>query len=229
MTGALPSRPDLRPRRWSTAALAREAARHARFVGIMKLVLPLAAAALVAIVVTWPYVASRNEAGLRLTFAKRSEEANGLITMVNARYVGTDRKAQPFSITAERATQDPDAPERLEFSGIDADITLTEGAWLALRAERGRYDRERQRLELLGRVALFSDDGYELTTEDVTIDLEAGTASGDRPLSAQGPLGTVAAGGFRAQDGGKRLRFLGPVRMTLFPAAGGRSVAPFPN
>ncbi len=218
---AAPSRPNLRPRRWSTAALARDAARHARFVGIMKLVLPLAAAALVALVVTWPYVASRNEAGLRLTFAKQSQDADGQITMLNARYVGTDRKAQPFTITAERATQEPGSPDRVEFAGINADITLAEGTWLALQSERGRYDRERQVLELLGGVALFSDDGYELRTENVTISLDERTASSDKALHAQGPLGLIEASGFRADDGGKRLRFLGPVRMTLFPAAGG--------
>lgn len=219
--GPTPVRSSLRPRRWSSGSLARAATRHARFVAVMKLVLPLSAAALIAVVVTWPYVASRDDAGLRLTFAKESTEADGQITMLNARYVGTDRESRPFTITAERATQDPVTADRVDLVTIDADITLADGTWLALSAERGRYDRATQSLVLLGQVALFSDAGYELRTEDVTIRLDERDAASDRPVTAQGPLGIIAAAGFRAEDGGDRVRFIGPIRMTLYPSAGG--------
>lgn len=219
MSSPASSGPNVRPHRRPGNALAREASRHARFVAVMKFALPAAAVVLAAVVVTWPYLASREDAGLRLTFARQSEEANGLVTMRNARYVGTDRRSRPFTISAELATQDPEAPDRVALEGIEADITLEDGAWLALSAERGRFDREGQTLALLGTVALYSDDGYELRTEDVTVSFAERRAWGGRPITGQGPLGVIEAEGFRAEEGGRRVRFEGPVRLTLYPAA----------
>lgn len=207
------------PRRWSAASLRREAARHARLVGVLKVGLPLAAAAIVVVLVTWPYVTDRVASGLRLTFADVESDADGTVTMTNARYLGTDRRGQPFTITAESAAQNPDDPDRVVLTRLAGDIVLNDGAWLSLSSDGGVYRQEARVLELAGSVSLYADSGYELRTEQATLDLAAEVAAGDAPVQGQGPLGHIDAAGFRVTEGGQRLLFLGPVRLTLYPAA----------
>ena len=219
--GRGPARFTWQPRRWSAAALKHEAARHTRFVTGLKIGLPLAAAALVVALVTWPYMTSRVGSGLRLSFANVETTADGTVTMTNARYIGTDRGGQPFTITAGSATQDPDVPDRIVLDHPAGDVTLENGAWLSLSAVRGVYRQDSRVLELAGDVSLFADSGYELRTEEALIDLDRRTAAGDRPIEGQGPLGHVMAAGFRASDGGRKLELLGPVRLTLYPATKG--------
>ncbi len=208
------------PRRWTAQALQREAARHARFVAGLKIGLPLAAAALIAVLVAWPYLTAR-VSGLRLSFAEVEETADGKITMTNARYLGTDREGQPFTITADSAVQNPDDPDSIELERLAGDVTLNDGTWVTLSADGGVYRQDARVLELAGHVSLYADSGYELRTEAVHIDLNRRLAAGDGLVEGQGPLGHVSAQGFRVGEGGERLEFLGPVRLTLYPRAEG--------
>jgi len=203
------------------ATLARDVARHARFVGAMKIALPLVAVALVALLVSWPYVTSREDEGFRLSYAAVEESANGTITMTNARYIGTDRQGQPFALTAASAEQNPAEPGRIALTGLTADIALADGPWLALQAERGVYWQETSKVDLAGDVQLFSDTGYELRTEAATVDLDAKVAEGSSPVSGQRPAGLLEAGGFRAEAATRKVRFFAPVRMTLYPSQAG--------
>ena len=201
--------------------LARDVARHARFVGAMKIALPLVAVALVALLVSWPYMTNREDAGFRLSYAAVEESANGTITMTNARYIGTDRQGQPFALSAASAEQNPDEPGRIALTGLTADISLADGPWLALQAEHGVYWQDTSKVDLAGDVRLFSDTGYELHTEAATVDLDAKVAEGNRPVSGQGPAGLLEAGGFRADAATRKVRFFAPVRMTLYPSQAG--------
>ncbi|MEX2650644.1 MAG: LPS export ABC transporter periplasmic protein LptC [Alphaproteobacteria bacterium] len=222
MSDADPPRPTGRipwqPRRWSATALRREAKRHARLVAALKIGLPVAAVALVAVLVSWPYVTSRDAPGLRLTYASVDQSADGTVAMTNARYLGTDRKGQSFTITAERAEQDPDRLDHVVLSSLAADISLDDGSWLSLRARRGLYRPDARTLDLEGDVSLYADSGYELRTERARIDLGAEIASGDAPVEGQGPLGHLVAGGFELDVGGDRLSFHDGVTLTLYPA-----------
>ena len=114
-------------------------ARRSRFVGLMKWVLPIIALLLVALVVVWPEVSKRAPT-LRLTIADVNV-SGPTIAMVKARYVGTDRNDQPFVITAEQATPRADDRDAIELDQLQADITLSDGRWLALSARAGLYHR----------------------------------------------------------------------------------------
>ncbi len=213
-----PGRIPWQPRRWSATALRREAKRHARLVAALKIGLPVAAVALVAVLVSWPYVTSRDTPGLRLTYASVDQSADGSVAMTNARYLGTDRKGQPFTITADRAEQDPEQLDHVVLLSLAADISLDDGSWLSLSARRGSYRQDARTLDLEGDVSLYTDSGYELRTARARIDLGAEIASGSAPVEGQGPLGHLVAGAFELGEGGDRLRFHDGVTLTLYPA-----------
>ena len=196
---------------------------YSSFVGIMRYALPAIAITLLAVVMAWPLMTGREE-GFRITFSD-DEEIDSTLKMVKARYIGTDEKNQPFTITADEALQpDRDSPI-IHLSAIEADIFVEEGEaeWLALTANEGLYQRDQQLLDLAGNVTVYSDAGHEFRTNTAHVDLSTGIAEGDEPMKGQGPHGLLDAGSFRLEERGQIMLFGKRVRMIVFPSARGQS------
>lgn len=197
---------------------------YSRFVGTMKVLLPVGAAILVGLVIIWPYLKpadGRFHIGFSSLVATEAERPN----IVNPRLVGTDEKNQPFQITADLAKnfqlrkdfwQDA-APVELEMP--KADVTLKDGSWLVLTANTGLLVPTTKQLELDGQVNLFHDSGYELRTSHAVIDLDKGTAISKQPVEGQGPFGNINAAGLRMTDKGKNIVFTGKAKLILYPDA----------
>ncbi len=199
--------------------LTRDSAKRSRFARLMKVLLPLIAAILIAVVVGWPGAGGRDD-GFLLAFVSRHDSEAAKPGMVNARYVGTDGHDRPFVISASRATPAADDPNRILLEGLHADLTLERGIRLALNARSGVYHRDLETLKLHGPISLTSDDGFEFNAESAVVDLARGTVDSDRPVAVQGPFGLLDAGAFRLVDQGKRLFFSGGVKLVALPATG---------
>ncbi len=210
--GSAPARPRRRTRS------RRVGASYSRFVGLMKLILPVIAGVLVLLVVAWPQLEDES-GGFRLGPSNISIESAGGQTLVDARYTGTDRRDNPFTITAKALEQSDKDDDTVELRGPTADVFLDAGSWVAVSAPIGRYRKEPRILELSGGVDLFHDDGYEFHSEVVVIDLADGIASSDSPVRGHGPFGQLRSSGFRILDGGERIQFHGKTRLVLLPAA----------
>jgi lipopolysaccharide export system protein LptC len=196
-------------------------ARYTVFVALMRYALPLVALALFILVVVWPMLTGTEE-GFRLTFATADQDESGALMMTNARYVGVDNKDQSYTVTAELATQPAPDSNIIVLDRPQADIRLADGGWLALSAKHGVYYRDKDILDLEGEVNGFSDLGYEFRTESARIDLVKGEASGKQPVEGQGPLGVLAAQGFRVLGEGATFHFNGPVKLVVFTGAPAR-------
>ncbi len=190
--------------------------RYSRFVGFMKFSLPIVALILVVLVIAWPGI-ERQSDGFHLTFASIGSDESGAPGMVNARFVGTDGNGRPFLVTATTATQDPMQPDDITLNALQADMTLSNGTWLTLTADRGLYQRNAESLTLSGPVDLYSDLGYEFHAGDTRLDLAAGVAESAQPVSGQGPFGLLNAQSFRFSDNGQRLYFSGKVKLVVEP------------
>ncbi len=200
----------------STTGTRRLGAFYSRFVGTMKIVLPLSAAAIAGLILAWP-AAHDDPQEIALTFAETNSTEAETPGMANARYVGTDANNRPFLVTANQATQEPGSPDLIEMVALQADMTLDNGVWMSVMASSGRYNRARQTLQLAGPVNIFSDIGYEFHAETAHIDLQNSIAESDAPVQGHGPFGTLHADSFRVVDQGKRLLFRDNVRMTIRP------------
>lgn len=191
-------------------------ARRRRAVQLLKRLLPLSAFAALAAVVLWPQLAGMEE-GVRVAYRKPSLDVPaGAASVVEPRFQGTDERGRPYTVSADSALQPPGS-ETIALTRPRGDITLEDGAWVLLEARTGAFRREARMLSLEGEVALFHDSGFEVRTEAAEIDLRGGTARGDRPVSAQGPAGTLDAVGFEITDRGDVLVFGGPARLVLVP------------
>ena len=190
--------------------------RYSLFVHWMKFLLPALACALILLVVAWPQIAPDEKLFQVEPIKNAAQEAQNL-NMINARFSGFDDKEQPFTVTADMATQRPGEKDRVELQRPKADITLQDGTWLALTAKVGYYDRATETLDLVGAVNLFHDEGFEVRTEKAQVDLKNGIASGNVPVESQGPSGTLTSEGFRVLDKGDTVVFTGKSRMILYP------------
>ena len=137
--------------------------------------------------------------------------------MINARFVGTDAKDQPFSITADMAKTITTGENSIELEMPKADIGADDGTWLAVIANNGIYNQKIQTLELIGDVNLFHDSGYEFNTEKATIDLIKGIAVSDVGINGQGPFGNLTAEGFLIEKKNKRFIFTGKSKLIVKP------------
>jgi len=184
----------------------------------MKVLLPALAAALILLVFAWPQFAFKDER-FRLGMSRLTLDQTENLTMLNARYDGVDEQRQPYSITADMATQSKQDENLIDLELPKADMTMEDGAWLALTARTGEYRRSVELLDLAGSVSLFHDRGVELFSESARIDLGAGTAEGLEPVEGQGTFGTVNAEGFRVLDRGQTIIFTGKSQLILYPDA----------
>ena len=192
--------------------------RYSVFVGFMKVLLPATAAALMLLVVAWPQFTLEDE-GFRLSVSKLAPDQAESLTMLNARFEGIDERNRPYTVTADIATQSETDSDLVTLERPKADITLEDGAWLALTAKSGEYRKEAQVLDLIGSVNLFHDKGFELRTESARVHLEKGMAEGAQPVEGQGSVGTIQAEGFRVLDWGARIFFLGRSQLVIERAA----------
>ncbi len=189
--------------------------RYSAFVGVMRYALPLVAVILLGLVVVWPLMSGREE-GFRVTYSSRVQQ-DGSLRMLNARYVGTDSQSQPYTITADEAIPSSADGAVITLKNLKADMFGSGNSWSAIMAQEGLYNRVPGTLDLAGNVTVHSDQGHELHTESAHIEINAGTAEGDQPVSGQGPMGLIDGTGFRITERGANIVVLGPVKVTAFP------------
>ena len=190
---------------------------YSRFVRIMKLTLPLLAVALVAMIVFWPQL-TRIDKSFRLGFTDIDLSVLENPSMLNVRYVGTDSKDRPFTVTADLARNLDAAGTEVSLESPKADVLMQDGTWLLLSAKKGLFERNVKKLTLSGAVNLFHDSGYEFHTEKAEIDLAVSEAHGAQPIHGQGAFGDITAVGFKISDQGRTLLFRGPARLVLYPS-----------
>jgi lipopolysaccharide export system protein LptC len=193
---------------------------YSLFVRVLKLTLPLAALALVGIV-----LARLSDSGTQLNLAAQGsadKTAPGQIELVQPKYEGTDAEGRPYTVTAEKAVRDEAAPDTVTFTRPEADITLTDKSWLAAKADGGALDHLAETLTLAGNVRIFHDSGYELKLQEIVIDLRQQTAEAAAPVTAQGPAGTLTAQSMTVRERGGLVVFGGPAKLTLYALSGGK-------
>ena len=199
-----------------TVSAAADVARYSKFVGYMRIGLPALAGFLILLVLILPqFMGDEDRFRVGNVTKPLKDAAADALSMVNARYFGTDGKGQPFSVTAKGVKERPDPDKRVDLVAPQADITLTSGHWLSITAGAGIYDRQAEQLDLSGDVSLFQDKGYEMHTAEMSIRMKEGSAKGTVPVQAQGPFGQLDAQGFDLTDKGDNVFFNGPAKLIL--------------
>ena len=218
-----PQRPARTPRSGGGAGdtTAQVDSAYSKVVKLMRLLLPVIAVGLVAMVLIWPLF--QEDEGFRIGLAV--DDVQGAAedpSMLNARYMGIDQQDQPFQVSAKSARPSEGSAlidgeaTIIDLEAPEADITLKDGTWLALTADSGQYRKEEHNLDLEGSVNLFHDDGYEFRTDSALVDLQSGAAISNDIVVGQGPGGVLHSEGVVILDRGERIVFTGPARLVLY-------------
>jgi lipopolysaccharide export system protein LptC len=174
-----------------------DAERYTRFVNIMRRGLLLAGLVLIGLVVGYSLL-PRQSQRIAMTFEKMGI-VSGDLAMTSPKLHGTDSEGNPFTVTADKATQDPKNLRQAKLSNVQADLSLKDGQWLNATATHGVLDADSRQLSLSGAIAVFTDQGYEIHTDLAHIDLAKGVAVGPHRVTGQGPTGTFVADRFRIE------------------------------
>jgi len=219
--------------------------KRSRWLLAAKIGLPLIAVVCVAYIVIWSRVQLPNITIKPVQQMENAPPPTADVSVTQVKYDGVDAKNRPFSITADSAIQPdnnrpvdpnatvppgapitntqqtaaPKADNIINLKTVLADMTMTDGAWVAVQADNGVYDRDASTVDLSGNVALFHDTGLQFQTDAAKVDLKNDTAQGDQPIEGQNPDGTLAAEGFQVLNDGRTVIFTGRAYMKIYPKA----------
>ncbi len=189
-----------------------------RFVRRMRLILPLIALAMFAIVFVWSDVEKNKIIPAKDLAHVPSVGKNEL---VNPRFESTDSENQPYTITATRAVQNKEDENLVMLEKPLGNMKLKSGETVGLEADRGSFRQNNKVLLLRGNVRLTQDKGYELEMEELDIDLTKNTAFSNTEIAGQGPEGTLNAKGLEGSVTDGKLVFKGPAKLILTKTSGG--------
>lgn len=188
-------------------------ARYTRFVAVSKRFLLVLIIAIIGMVI-WIASDIGGESG-RVVFSGVQQVLPVESVMTKPHYQGVDTNNQPYTVTAEKATQKDSQTVLMQF--LRADMALKDGKWIALDAGLGEMNTQTRKLFLSKKVNIFYDGGYEFRTEYMHVDMDESSAHGDAPVEVQGPLGIIKANSFSLVERGAIIRFNGSVITTLYP------------
>ncbi|MEL6486157.1 MAG: LPS export ABC transporter periplasmic protein LptC [Pseudomonadota bacterium] len=201
----------LRSRRQHAAA---PGGSHDKLIGFLVRVLPVGVGIMAALMVITP-LSPRGEVSFLLD---RNEVAviDERLSVDNAMYRGRDDRGRPFSITAGEAVQRSSAEGLVRMDDMIAQLLLPDGP-ARLAASGGVYDIDAERFAVDGPVRLNGADGYEMTANGVSVDLERREMVGDRGVRGEIPAGTFSARSMRADLASRTLTLEGEARLTMIP------------
>lgn len=160
---------------------------------------------------------SSSEGTTALLGTKTTEEelTQGEVAMLRAKYGGLDEKKQPYTITADKASRSSDTPDVINLRQPMADILLNDGSWIATRGLQGTYMQDHMQLFLNEKVKLFHDEGYEMETENLHIDLKTSVMRSQTSVFAHGPVGEIRSEGIEFIPTEDKIVFAGPATLKL--------------
>ena len=189
---------------------------HDRIVRWSKIILPSAVGVLLAILAVAPL--DKNGDVSFILDKNKAEQAPERMRVEAARYVGTDDKGQKFEITAQRAIQRSSDVPIVDIEGMFARLGLAQGP-LVIAASNGRYDLDRQRVDVNGPVRVVGADGYRLETSNVRVDLKQRRLASAGPVAGQMRLGQFQARQLRADLGERKVVLDGGARLKIVQGA----------
>ena len=142
------------------------------------------------------------------------EQARERMRVERAQYTGEDNRGQKFMIVADRAVQQTSDMPVVMIEGMRARLELARGP-LSIAALKGRYDLEKELVNVDGPIRVVGPDGYQLLTRDVEVDLDKRTMRSSGPVSGRMPLGEFRAGSLTADLDERTVQLNGGVRLKI--------------
>ena len=189
---------------------------HDRVVRLTRVVLPMGIGALIAFMSIAPLTIAGD-----MTFLldkNKVEVAKERLRVTEALYRGEDSKGQSFALRAGSAVQATSREPIVRLRDLSASLSMSEGPAL-LRADRARYDMDKEQVAVEGPVSYQSADGYRLVTRDVDVDLNQRSLVSQGRVEGRMPLGTFSGDRLSADLPARIVRLDGRARLRIVQGA----------
>ena len=203
--------PPRAARRW-----ARPGGAHDWLVRALKILLPAGVGVLLAYLLLSPL--SKNREISFLLDKNKVDVAQERLKVQQAQYRGQDNKGRAFTIDADRALQPSSSDPVVQIEGMAAKIQLDDGP-ASLAAKNGRYDMDKQTVDVLGPILFTAADGYRLETRDVAVDLNKNRLESGEGVEGKMPLGRFTAGKMEVDLPSRKVVLTGRARLHIVQGA----------
>lgn len=191
--------------------------RYTLFVKSLRWILPLIAVGMTVVIVTWDD-GGRTKPMQKEELLPQSENIQN--ELVKPVFNSVDNKNQPYTVTADKATQSRQDPDLIELEKPIANLQQNDGSKLDGEAASGLYQQKEQKLNLEGAVKLKHSNGYTLSTEELRIDMVTQKAYSGMDVHVEGPAGSIDATGLEGDANSGALIFTGPAKVILYSDGG---------
>lgn len=163
---------------------------------------------------------SENTVTIETTDGKSATPEGGM-KVSGVAFEGRNKSDRAFSVTALSATEAPDNKDIVTLQEPQAQIELSDIAWIAVTAESGRFDRQRDWVDLTGKVTLYHDTGMVFVTDSAEIDLSNNDARSSAPVIGTDERRELTAEGFELRENGDVVVFKGRSHLKILPVKKG--------
>ena len=115
-------------------------------------------------------------------------------------YAGVTDDGSAISITAKSAQPDAQDSTVVTAELLSAVIDDLSGGQIDVVSKSGRIDSTNQQAAMMGDVVINTSTGYKITTDGVVIALDKTDVKTTGPITADGPMGHLEAGGMSLQQ-----------------------------
>jgi lipopolysaccharide export system protein LptC len=185
---------------------------HDFVVRILKVALPSSIGVLLAYLALAPL-----QKGPEISFIldkRKVDVAKERMRVQSAQYRGQDNLGRLFTLDAASAVQANSQDPIVDIAGMAARILLESGP-ATIRAIKGRYDMEAEKVNVAGPILVTAADGYRLQTRDVAVDLNARTLQSRGRVDGRMPLGRFSANQLTADLPKKEVVLNGNARLHI--------------
>jgi lipopolysaccharide export system protein LptC len=193
----------------------RAAARHSRWVRLLRRAIPVSIATVLALLIFEAYFNPfRVLASIRVDPGKIIISSTR-IKMGSPRYAGYTSDNRPYEVTAQAASQDITKPDLIDLENIWAKLEMQDKSTMVMTARTGLYNSKIDRLVLSDEIRLNTSTGHAARLHDATIEIKKGSVVSENPVEVEFLRGTLNANRLQIEDQGALMRFGGGVTMTL--------------
>lgn len=190
------------------------AQRHSRRVQVLKIAVPIIALLVAGTFGAASYLLTPK---VQAVAPGQSAISDGKLVMANPKLEGVTRDNRPYSMSALRATQNIDTPDRVALEQITAKLPLGTDQWATLESKSGLFDRKANTLEFDAPVAITTTDGQSANLKTAFIDITKNEISSKDPVSIVSRGMQVNADSMTITDKGRTMTFERRVKVIMQP------------
>lgn len=192
---------------------------HDRMVRIALVLLPIGIGVLAAFLILAPITMGGD---VSFVFDKNKVDvADERLRIESAAYRGLDSTGRPFLLRAGSAVQKSSAEPVVELRDLSAQIRLDDGP-AVLSAQSGRYRMDVEQVAVDGPIRFQTADGYDLRTQDATVDLKSRRMESGGAVTGSTPMGSFSADKLSADLESRTVSLDGNARLRIIPRRANR-------